>query len=222
MAVVLLELPGDDRGAGVEVDVAPPQPGGFAAPQHGGFAAPQPAQRDQMVGSVQPVALDGVEERGGLARVFTRRRAGGSGALPLADPLRGPYHGFGPPRCGQLGAGGGVGALIAAPGQDIRALDLAAGGAGLAAAGAGPVLDTAARDAYRRRLGAVTAALEAADRAGDQETAERAEAERQALLRELRGSTGLPEPPHTCGASVRTGGSCRYDPAPGGPDRWLV
>src|SRR5438093_9790637 len=148
----MLELPGDDRGAGVEVDVAPPQPGGFAAPQpggfaapqpggfaapqHGGFAAPQPAQRDQMVGSVQPVALDGVEERGGLARVFTRRRAGGSGALPLADPLRGPYHGFGPPRCGQLGAGGGVGALIAAPGQDIRALDLAAGGAGLAAAGA--------------------------------------------------------------------------------------
>ncbi|MGH3190730.1 MAG: hypothetical protein ACRDPY_22085 [Streptosporangiaceae bacterium] len=48
MTVVLLELPGNDRGAGVEIDVAPPQPGGFAAPQA--------AQRDQMVGGVQPVA----------------------------------------------------------------------------------------------------------------------------------------------------------------------
>ena len=54
VAVVLLELPGDDRGAGAEVDVAPAQPAGFAAPQ--------PAQRDQVVGGVQPVALDGVEE----------------------------------------------------------------------------------------------------------------------------------------------------------------
>lgn len=44
VTVVLLELPGDDRGAGVEIDVAPPQPGGFAAPQA--------AQRDQMVGGV--------------------------------------------------------------------------------------------------------------------------------------------------------------------------
>ena len=43
-------------------------------------------------------------------------------------------------------------ALLAAPGRDIPALDLAAGGAGLAAAGTGPVLDAAARDAYRRRL----------------------------------------------------------------------
>ena len=23
-------------------------------------------------------------------------------------------------------------------------------------------------------------------------------------------------------ASIRTGASCRYDPAPGGPDRWLI
>ncbi|HEY3683376.1 MAG TPA: ATP-binding protein [Streptosporangiaceae bacterium] len=146
-------------------------------------------------------------------------------------------------------------ALLAAPGRDVRALDLAAGGAGLAASAPGPVIDTAARDAYRRRLGEVTAAIEAADRTGDGAAAERAEAERRALLRELRGAAGLggrdrevaPEAerarvnvtrtlraaidkiavaaPHAAAhlrASVRTGGSCRYDPAPGGPDRWRV
>ena len=146
-------------------------------------------------------------------------------------------------------------ALLAAPGREIRALDLAAGGAGLAAAGTGPVLDGAARDAYRRRLGEVTAALEAADRAGDPEAAVRAEAERTALVRELRGAAGLggrvrraaPEAERArvnvtrtlkmaieriadtapgaaahLRASIRTGASCRYDPAPGGPDRWLI
>jgi tetratricopeptide (TPR) repeat protein len=146
-------------------------------------------------------------------------------------------------------------ALLAAPGRDIRALDLAAGGAGLVPAQAGPVADGAARDAYRRRLAELTAALESADRAGDQAAAERAEAERSALLRELAGATGLggrarevapeaerarvnvtrtlrtaiermaavaPAAAAHLRASVRTGTSCRYDPAPGGPDRWLV
>jgi hypothetical protein len=146
-------------------------------------------------------------------------------------------------------------ALLAAPGRDIRALDLAAGGAGLAAARTGPVLDDAARDAYERRLGKVTAALEAADRAGDEAAAARAEAERAMLQRELRGAVRLggrvrdaaPEAERArvnvtrtlrtaidriTGAapaaaahlrtSIRTGASCRYDPAPGGPDRWLV
>jgi tetratricopeptide (TPR) repeat protein len=146
-------------------------------------------------------------------------------------------------------------ALLAAPGRDIRALDLAAGGAGLAPAGTGPVLDRAARDAYKRRLGKVTAALEAADRAGDEAAAARAEAERAALQRELRGAARLggrvrdaapeaerarvnvtrtlrtaidrvadaaPAAAAHLRASVRTGASCRYDPKPGGPDRWLV
>ena len=146
-------------------------------------------------------------------------------------------------------------ALLAAPGREIRALDLAAGGAGLAAAGTGPVLDGAARDAYRRRLGEDTAALEAADRAGDPEAAVRAEAERTARVRELRGAAGLggrvrraapeaqrarvnvtrtlkmaieriadtaPAAAAHLRASIRTGASCRYDPAPGGPDRWLI
>jgi hypothetical protein len=82
-------------------------------------------------------------------------------------------------------------ALLAAPGQDIPALDLAAGGAGLAAAGTGPVLDAAARNAYRRRLDTLAAELDAADRAGDQAAAERIEAERQALTAELRRAAGL-------------------------------
>jgi tetratricopeptide (TPR) repeat protein len=146
-------------------------------------------------------------------------------------------------------------ALLAAPGREIRALDLAAGGAGLVSSAPEPLIDVAARDAYRRRLGAVTAALEAADRAGDSEAAERAEEERQALLRELRSATGLngrsrqvgpeaerarvnvtrtlraavdkiavsaPRAAAHLRASVRTGRACRYDPTPGGPDRWHV
>ena len=82
-------------------------------------------------------------------------------------------------------------ALLAAPGQEIPALDLVAGGAGLAAAGTGPVLDAAARDAYRRRLSALAADLDTADRVGDHAAAERIEAERQALTAELRRAAGL-------------------------------
>ena len=146
-------------------------------------------------------------------------------------------------------------ALLAAPGRDIPALDLAAGGAGLAAAGTGPVLDAAARDAYRRRLSALTAGLDAADRTGDHAAAERIEAERQALTAELRRAAGLagrnrqpssdaerarvnvtrtlratieriaPAAPLAAAhlrSSIRTGAACRYQPAPGGPDRWHV
>ena len=146
-------------------------------------------------------------------------------------------------------------ALLAAPGRDIPALDLAAGGAGLAAAGTGPVLDAAARDAYRRRLDALAADLDAADRAGDRAAAERIEAERQALAAELRRAAGLagrnrqaspeaerarvnvtrtlratieriaPAAPLAAAhlrSSIRTGAACRYQPAPGGPDRWHV
>ena len=82
-------------------------------------------------------------------------------------------------------------ALLAAPGREIRALDLVADGAGLAGSGMGPVLDAAARDAYRARLDALTAGLDAADRAGDRTAAEQMEAERAAVLAELRRATGL-------------------------------
>jgi hypothetical protein len=82
-------------------------------------------------------------------------------------------------------------ALLAAPGREIRALDLVAGGAGLAPSGLGPSLDATARGAYRARLDALTAELDAADRLGDRAAAERAEADRQALLKELRRAVGL-------------------------------
>ena len=82
-------------------------------------------------------------------------------------------------------------ALLAAPGSDIPALDLAAGGPGLAAPGAGPLLDDAARDAYRGRIRELDGELAAADRAGDSVSAERFHNERQALAGELRRATGL-------------------------------
>ena len=82
-------------------------------------------------------------------------------------------------------------ALLAAPGRDIPAFELAAGGGGLVASGGGPVLDQAARRAYRRRLTELGAELDRADRAGDPARARRAEAERQALLDELRRASGL-------------------------------
>jgi hypothetical protein len=82
-------------------------------------------------------------------------------------------------------------ALLAAPARDIPALELVAGGAGLVAPGDQPVLDDAARKAYRQRLAQLDAELDAADSAGDAARARRAEAERQQLLAELRRATGL-------------------------------
>jgi hypothetical protein len=82
-------------------------------------------------------------------------------------------------------------ALLAAPNREITALDLAAGGAGLRGTTADPVLDRSALDAYRRRLAALATELETADHAGDSARAERAEAERRAVLAELRRASGL-------------------------------
>ncbi len=82
-------------------------------------------------------------------------------------------------------------ALLATPGREIPALDLAAGGAGVHPRTAGPAIDEQARAAYRRRLDILAAELEAADRAGDAGRGRQLEAERQALLAELRRATGL-------------------------------
>jgi hypothetical protein len=82
-------------------------------------------------------------------------------------------------------------ALLAAPGHDIPALDLAAGGAGVHPRATGPAIDEQTRSAYRRRLTTLAGELEAADRAGDADRGGRLEAERQALLAELRRATGL-------------------------------
>jgi tetratricopeptide (TPR) repeat protein len=82
-------------------------------------------------------------------------------------------------------------ALLASPGRDVPALELAGGGASLMAPRPDPVLDNAARRAYRRRLDKLDEELNRADRAGDPGRAERAEAERQAIVDELRRTTGL-------------------------------
>ena len=82
-------------------------------------------------------------------------------------------------------------ALLAAPGRDIPALDLVAGGAGVHPSATGPVLDERARSAYRQRLARLAEELAAADRAGDASRSEELQAERQAVLAELRRATGL-------------------------------
>ena len=106
-------------------------------------------------------------------------------------------------------------ALLAAPGSEIAALDLAAGGPGLAVPAAAPLLDPTARDAYRRRIRDLDAQLAAADRTGDANAAERAHAERQALIGELRRATGLAGRPRRATADAERAGST--SPAPSAP-----
>src|SRR5690606_16381615 len=76
--------------------------------------------------------------------------------------------------------------LLAAPGQDIPALDLAAGGRGLRAPDGDPVLDAAALAGYRKRLAQLDQALDAADRAGDVGRARAVHRERNAVGAGLR------------------------------------
>ncbi len=82
-------------------------------------------------------------------------------------------------------------ALLAAPGREIPALDLAAGGPGLIVSDTTPLLDTTARETYRRRIRELDSELAAADHAGNRAAAERALTERQALVGELHRATGL-------------------------------
>ena len=90
--------------------------------------------------------------------------------------------------------------LLAVPGHEIAALDLVAGGTGLAAPSGEPVLDDAALHAYQRRLAALDSELDAADRGGDGDRADRAEHEREALLAELRRATGIGGRPRVAAA----------------------
>jgi hypothetical protein len=93
-------------------------------------------------------------------------------------------------------------ALLAAPGHEIPALDLAAGGAGLAVSPTEPILDATARSAYWRRIRDLNNELAAADRVGNANAAERAESERQASMDELRRATGLAGRPRRAGADA--------------------
>jgi hypothetical protein len=81
--------------------------------------------------------------------------------------------------------------LLAAPGREIPALDLVAGGAGLRVPVGEPVLDATARATFRQRLDTLESQLDAADRRGDVRAAERLDAERTALVAELRRAGGL-------------------------------
>jgi len=63
----------------------------------------------------------------------------------------------------------------------------------------GPVLDAAARSAYRRRLADLDAAAGAADRSGDADRSALVQAERAALLAELGRATGLAGRPRRAG-----------------------
>jgi len=83
-------------------------------------------------------------------------------------------------------------ALLAAPGQEIAALDLVAEGAGLGSVPAGDsILDETARDAYHARLASLDEQLDAMDRAGDAERAAAIHAERRAVLAELKRASGV-------------------------------
>ncbi len=86
--------------------------------------------------------------------------------------------------------------LLERPGVDVEALvlsDAVAGhpGTELKQADAGAVIDDAAARAYRDRLAALDVELDNADARGDQQKAERAAVERDALLEQLRSATGL-------------------------------
>ncbi|MDT4926398.1 MAG: hypothetical protein QOG01_4111 [Pseudonocardiales bacterium] len=83
--------------------------------------------------------------------------------------------------------------LIASPGREIAALDLAAGRCGTAV-GPSPVsavLDEQAQRAYRSRLAELQQDADAADARGDVAGADEIEVERAALLSELRRASGL-------------------------------
>jgi len=87
--------------------------------------------------------------------------------------------------------------LVAQPGREHHVLDLVAAESGVTEVArssigdAGPVLDSRAKDAYRRRLAEIDEDLDEASVLGDAERAAQAEAERDFLLRELAGAVGL-------------------------------
>jgi hypothetical protein len=86
--------------------------------------------------------------------------------------------------------------LLAAPGRDITARELAGRPA---PAGADAVLDDRARQAYRARLAELSAAMAAAEAAGDAARSEQARAEHGFLARELAAAAGLGGRPRRLG-----------------------
>jgi hypothetical protein len=97
-------------------------------------------------------------------------------------------------------------ALVQRPCADITALEMSAMAAGhgavVAEAGAGERLDRRALTAYRNRLREIDEELDEAKSWNDPARAERIEAEREALLRELAGATGLGGRARTMGGTA--------------------
>src|SRR5262249_18713200 len=92
--------------------------------------------------------------------------------------------------------------LLAAPGREVAATELAAGptaGSAVGALGADPVLDDRARAAYRARLAELDQELARADAGQDIERSARLAAERAALIAELAHATGLGGRPRKLG-----------------------
>jgi hypothetical protein len=81
--------------------------------------------------------------------------------------------------------------LLTDPGREIHALDLAGAPALVGGDDGGPVLDAAAKHAYRRRLEDLAEDLEEARRNNDLERAARVEDEIDALTDQLAGAVGL-------------------------------
>lgn len=82
--------------------------------------------------------------------------------------------------------------LLATPGREHHVLDLVSAESRRGAAGdAGAVLDTRAKEAYRRRLAEIEDDIDQARAVGDGERAAQADAERDFLVRELSRAFGL-------------------------------
>ena len=81
--------------------------------------------------------------------------------------------------------------LLAHPGREVAASDLASAPGAVPQAGLGDVVDRRGRDAYKARLLELDDELEHADIAGDTERSARAHEERAAILAQLAGAYGL-------------------------------
>src|SRR5205814_3073346 len=135
------------------------------------------------------------------------------GVTPAPAPQEGRFHRDG--RVWQLGRQGhtsvvpdakgmrDLAILLSRPNQPILAVDLVAAARGPSAAEAGgdlgPVLDATARQAYRKRLADLDAAI---NTALDTARADRLRTERDAIARELAGALGLGGRPRQAGDPV--------------------
>ena len=92
--------------------------------------------------------------------------------------------------------------LLARPGRDVPAVDLAGAPGAPQQGGVGDLLDDQARRAYKQRLAALDAELAAADVTGDDARSARAQEERDALVAQLAGAYGLGGRPRRTGDST--------------------